>query len=87
MQDKVKLVKADIGIALDGDADRLAIVDENGEVVHGDKIIALIAEELHSNGLLKQDKVVITQMSNLAIEKYFEYLGINITSTLNNYKN
>lgn len=77
LQDKVKLVKADIGIALDGDADRLAVVDENGEVVHGDKIIALIAEELHSNGLLKQDKVVITQMSNLAIEKYLEYLGIS----------
>ena len=77
LQDKVKLVKADIGIALDGDADRLAVVDENGEVVHGDKIIALIAEELHSSGLLKQDKVVITQMSNLAIEKYLEYLGIS----------
>lgn len=77
LQDKVKSVKADIGIALDGDADRLAVVDENGEVVHGDKIIALIAEELHSNGLLKQDKVVITQMSNLAIEKYLEYLGIS----------
>jgi phosphoglucosamine mutase len=77
LQDKVKSVKADIGIALDGDADRLAVVDESGEVVHGDKIIALIAEELHSNGLLKQDTVVITQMSNLAIEKYFEYLGIS----------
>lgn len=77
LQDKVKLVKADIGIALDGDADRLAVVDENGEIVHGDKIIALIAEELHSSGLLKQDKVVITQMSNLAIEKYLEYLGIS----------
>jgi phosphoglucosamine mutase len=69
--------KADIGIALDGDADRLLIVDENGAAIDGDKIIALIAEKLHNEGNLKGDTVVITQMSNLALEKYLQYIGVS----------
>jgi phosphoglucosamine mutase len=69
--------KADIGIALDGDADRLLIVDENGVAIDGDKIIALIAEKLHNEGNLKGDTVVITQMSNLALEKYLQYIGVS----------
>jgi phosphoglucosamine mutase len=69
--------KADIGIALDGDADRLLIVDEKGEAIDGDKLIALIAEKLHDDGKLKKDTVVITQMSNLALENYLRYMGIN----------
>jgi phosphoglucosamine mutase len=72
---------ADIGIALDGDADRLLIVDEQGEVVAGDKIIGLIAEKLHNDGNLKKDIVVATQMSNLALEKYLNYLGISLIRT------
>jgi len=69
--------RADIGIALDGDADRLLIVDENGQAIDGDKIIALIAEKLHNEGNLKGDTVIITQMSNLALEKYLQYIGVS----------
>ncbi len=61
---KVIEERADIGIALDGDADRLVIVNEKGEVVSGDKLIAAIAEKLHDEGDLKGDRVVITQMSH-----------------------
>ena len=75
---KVIEEKADIGIALDGDADRLLIVDENGKIIDGDKIIALIAEKLHNAGDLKKDTVVITQMSNLALENYLQYIGVSV---------
>ena len=74
---KVVLEKADIGIALDGDADRLLIVDEKGNAIDGDKLIALIAEKLHDDGNLKKDTVVITQMSNLALENYLSYIGVS----------
>jgi phosphoglucosamine mutase len=74
---KVIEENADIGIALDGDADRILVVDEKGKIIEGDKIIALIAEKLHNEGSLKKDTVVITQMSNMALEKYFEYIGIS----------
>ncbi|MBU6339719.1 MAG: phosphoglucosamine mutase [Rickettsiales bacterium] len=74
---KVLEEKADIGIALDGDADRLLIVDEKGKAIDGDKIIAIIAEKLHNEGNLKRDTVVITQMSNLALENYLRYIGIS----------
>ena len=73
----VKENKADIGIALDGDADRLLVVDENGKTIDGDKIIGLIAEDMHLQGQLKKDTVVVTQMSNLALEKYLRYFGIS----------
>lgn len=72
---------ADIGIALDGDADRLLIVDEKGKVVAGDKLIGLIAEKLHSEGNLKRDTVIVTQMSNLALEDYLNYHGIAMVRT------
>jgi len=76
LQAKVLETNADIGIALDGDADRLLIVDEKGQIIDGDKIIALIAEKLHDEGKLKKDTAVITQMSNLALENYLSYIGI-----------
>ncbi len=69
---------ADIGIALDGDADRLLVVDEKGNIISGDKIIGLIAEKLHNEGNLKKDTAVATQMSNLALEEYLRYFGINL---------
>ena len=78
---KVLEVKAGIGIALDGDADRLLIVDEKGEAIAGDKLIALIAEKLHDRGELKKDTVVITQMSNLALENYLNYIGVSTVRT------
>lgn len=73
--------KADIGIALDGDADRLVVVTEQGDAVSGDKVIALIAEKLHNDGALKKDTVVITQMSNLALENYLNYIGVSTIRT------
>lgn len=74
---KVLEEKADIGIALDGDADRLLVVDEKGNAIDGDQLIALIAEKLHDDGNLKGDTVVITQMSNLALENYLNYIGVS----------
>lgn len=73
--------QADIGIALDGDADRLVVVNEQGHAVSGDKVIALIAEKLHNDGALKKDTVVITQMSNLALENYLNYIGVSTIRT------
>lgn len=77
LRQKVLEEKANIGIALDGDADRLLIVDEKGQAIDGDKLIALIAEKLHADGNLKNDTVVITQMSNLALENYLSYIGVS----------
>ncbi len=76
LSQKVIETNADIGIALDGDADRLLIVDEKGQAVDGDRLIALIAEKLHNDGALKRDTVVVTQMSNLALENYLSYIGV-----------
>ena len=73
--------RADIGIALDGDADRLLVVDENGIIIPGDKLIGLIAEKLHSEGNLKMDTAVITKMSNLGLENYLRYFGISTVRT------
>ena len=81
LQKKVVEVGADIGIALDGDADRIIIVDENGEIVDGDKIIALIARKMLNDNNLKNNTVVVTQMSNLGLELYLKDLGINIIRT------
>ena len=81
LQQKVLECKADIGIALDGDADRLLIIDENGEIIDGDILIALIAEKLHNEGRLKGDMVAITQMSNLALEEYLSYIGVSTVRT------
>lgn len=74
---KILETNADIGIALDGDADRVLISDEKGQVIDGDKIIGIIAENLHNAGELKKDTVVITQMSNLALENYLQYIGVS----------
>ncbi len=77
LRKKVLETQAHIGIALDGDADRLLVVDEKGNTIDGDKLIALIAEKLHADGNLKNDTVVITQMSNLALENYLSYIGVS----------
>jgi len=68
----VREYRADIGIALDGDADRLVIVDENGEIVDGDKLMAVLAVHMKSQGLLKGGGMVSTVMSNQGLD---EYLG------------
>jgi phosphoglucosamine mutase len=78
LSEKVLETGADIGIALDGDADRLAIVDQNGRLIDGDFLIALIAEKLHFDGRLKKDTVVATEMSNIALENHLSYHGISL---------
>ncbi len=72
---------ADLGIALDGDADRIIIVDEKGQEIDGDKIIALIAKKMLSTGELMGNTVVVTQMSNLGLEKYLNSLGLDVVRT------
>ncbi|MBX3566589.1 MAG: phosphoglucosamine mutase [Rhizobiaceae bacterium] len=78
---KVHEVRADIGIALDGDADRLIIVDENGTVVDGDQLIALIAEMWQRDGRLAGGGVVTTIMSNLGLERFIGGLGLQLHRT------
>jgi phosphoglucosamine mutase len=72
---------ADIGLALDGDADRLIVVDEKGETVDGDQMMALIASHLAGTGRLKGGGVVATVMSNLGLERYLDGLGLNLVRT------
>jgi phosphoglucosamine mutase len=73
--------QADLGIALDGDADRLQMVDEKGQTIDGDKILALIACNLKSQNKLKDNTVVATIMSNLAFEEYLNSQGIEVIRT------
>jgi phosphoglucosamine mutase len=72
---------ADIGIALDGDADRLIVVDERGNTVDGDQIMALIGRELAARGELKGGGVVATVMSNLGLERYLQGQGMKLLRT------
>ena len=78
---KVKEVRADIGIALDGDADRVIIVDEKGEIVDGDQFMAVIAESWHSRGDLRGGGLVATVMSNLGLERYLGGIGLSLERT------
>jgi phosphoglucosamine mutase len=78
---KVKEMRADIGIALDGDADRVIIVDEYGEVVDGDQLMAVIAESWHLRGSLRGNGLVATVMSNLGLERYLTSLGLALERT------
>ena len=78
---KVREMRADIGIALDGDADRVVIVDEKGRIVDGDQIMAVIAESWHRRGKLAAGGVVATVMSNLGLERYFKELGLSLART------
>jgi phosphoglucosamine mutase len=78
---KVREVRADIGIALDGDADRLVIVDERGRLVDGDQLMAVIAESWQADGRLAKPGVVATVMSNLGLERYLGTLGLALVRT------
>ena len=69
---------ADVGIALDGDADRVVMVDENAQIVDGDTILAICARDMFQKGLLRHNKVVTTVMSNLGFIKAMEQLGIEV---------
>jgi len=74
----VKERRADIGIALDGDADRLVVVDENGQTVDGDKLIGALAVYLHKEDKLPSNACVATVMSNIALENYLKQNGIKL---------
>ena len=76
LQEKVKEVGAAIGLAFDGDSDRLIAVDENGEIVDGDKIMYIIGSYLASKGLLEKNTIVTTVMSNLGFHKALDAKGI-----------
>src|ERR1041384_699250 len=78
---KVREMRADIGIALDGDADRVVIVDERGRVVDGDQLMAVIAESWKEDGRLAKPGVVATVMSNLGLERHLARLGPALART------
>jgi phosphoglucosamine mutase len=78
---KVREMRADIGIALDGDADRVSIADEKGHIVDGDQIMALIAESFKEDGKLAKPAVVGTVMSNLGLERHLISNGLELIRT------
>jgi len=81
LQETVVSSGAAIGIALDGDADRLIVVDEKGQVVDGDQIMALIGSEWASQGRLSGGGVVATVMSNLGLERFLNGRGLDLVRT------
>ena len=78
LRKKVIDENADLGIAFDGDGDRLAIIDENGDQVNGDHLLAMIALLLKKKNLLKNNKVVSTIMANLSLENYFDSIDLKL---------
>ena len=75
---KVREMRADIGIGLDGDADRVVIADEKGHLVDGDQLLALIAEAFQEDGRLAKPGIVGTVMSNLGLERHLAAKGIEL---------
>ncbi|MDX7953635.1 phosphoglucosamine mutase [Lichenihabitans sp. Uapishka_5] len=78
---KVREMRADVGIALDGDADRLIMVDEHGTIIDGDQLMAVIAGSLQDDGRLAKPGVVTTIMSNLGLERHLADLGLGMVRT------
>src|SRR3954452_10010312 len=78
---KVRELRADIGIALDGDAVRVLIVDEKGHLVDGDQLMAVVARSWRDDGLLSKPGIVATVMSNLGLERYLGGLGLSLVRT------
>ena len=78
---KVREVRADIGIALDGDADRVVIADEQGHLIDGDQLLAAIAESWSEDGRLAKQGVVATVMSNLGLERHLQALKLDLVRT------
>lgn len=81
LQARVVFEKAAVGLAFDGDADRLLAVDENGKVVDGDQIMAIVGNYMKSQGRLKKDTIVATVMSNLGFFLMGERCGLNMEQT------
>lgn len=81
LSDKVKELKLDAGLAFDGDADRFLAVDENGETIDGDKLIAVFAAELKKKGRLPGNTAVVTSMTNMGFYDFAEKNGIRVSVT------
>ena len=81
LRKKVHEVRADIGIALDGDADRVIIVDERGEIIDGDQLMAVIAESWAEDEKLRGGGIVATVMSNLGLERFLKGKGLSLART------
>jgi phosphoglucosamine mutase len=81
MCEKVRETRADIGIALDGDADRVMISDEQGQVIDGDQLMALVTKSLHERGQLQGGGLVATVMSNLGLERFLGAQGLTLART------
>src|ERR1700733_8268800 len=78
---KVREMRADVGIALDGDADRMILIDEKGHLIDGDQVMAVIAESWRDEGRLSKPGVVATVMSNLGLERHLASLGLTLERT------
>jgi phosphoglucosamine mutase len=78
---KVREVRADLGIALDGDADRVVMADERGHLIDGDQLMAVIAESWKEDGRLSKPGIVATVMSNLGLERHLAGLGLGLVRT------
>ncbi len=81
LQARVVYEKANIGLAFDGDADRLLAVDENGDLVDGDQIMAIVGNHMRSQGKLKKDTIVVTVMTNLGFTLMAKEQNLNIETT------
>lgn len=81
LAEAVREYRADVGISLDGDADRVIMVDENGEIMNGDHILGICALFLKRKNMLKNDTLVVTQMSNFGLEKKMNEHGIKVVKT------
>ena len=84
--EKVKETGADLGIALDGDADRVILVDNQGNIIDGDKIMYLSALSMQENGSLKKNKIVTTKYSNLGLDESLSKYGIEVLKVKNGDK-
>ena len=78
---KVREMRADIGIALDGDADRVLIIDEKGHIVDGDQLMAVVAQSWQEDGRLAKPGIVATVMSNLGLERHLASIGLALERT------
>jgi phosphoglucosamine mutase len=78
---KVREMRADVGIALDGDADRMILIDEKGHLIDGDQVMAVIAESWRDEGRLAKPGIVATVMSNLGLERRLMSLGLTLERT------
>lgn len=81
LRNKVRELRADVGIALDGDADRVILVDETGAVIDGDQVMAVVARSWRDQGLLAKPGLVATIMSNLGLERHLNGMGLTLERT------